>query len=771
MASLLDRLARLSYRRRGRVLAVWALLFTAMLIGAGTLSGPTSDTFSIPGTEAQRGLDLLEERMPEAAAGTASARVVFTASDDGALTDTPARAAIDAAVTAVAALPHVASARSPFDTGSVSPDGRTVLVNVAYDVTADEITDEDRRQLLEAVSTAEAAGVDVEVGGSATQAAPNAGHTSEIVGLLVAAVVLAITFGAIVAAGLPLLMAILGVAFGMVGIQIATGFFDLSSTTMTLATMLGLAVGIDYALFIVSRYRHELVVRGDGEAAAGIAVGTAGSAVVFAGLTVAIALAALTVVGIPFLAAMGLAAAATVLVAVAIALTLLPALLGFAGTRVLSRRARLAMAGDQRLAADQAPAGGRALAGKRSRAADIVDSPARHPMGERWAAFVIRRRVPVVAAAIALLGVMAIPALGLRLGLPNDGTAAPDSSPRLAYDQVAAGFGPGLNGPLVVAVDLVDSPDRAAGVARVEAGLQSTEGIASLSPAMLNAAGDFAIISVVPTAGPSEEATEDLVRTIRDRAGAWRAETGAEALVTGETAVAIDVSDKLGNALVPYLLVIIGLAFVLLTLVFRSLLVPLKAVLGFLLSVVATFGGVVAVFQWGWLRDVVGLDSTAPILSFLPIILIGLLFGLAMDYEVFLVTRMREAFVHGAHADDAVREGFRHGARVVTAAAAIMIGVFAGFVFAEDAVIKSIGFALALGVLLDALVVRMTIVPAVMSLMGDRAWFLPRWLDRVLPDVDVEGAELERRHPAAPAPAPLAAPADSEAHTPVGSAR
>lgn len=736
MASLLARLGRFSYQRRRLVLGVWLVVLAAFGVGAATLSGPTSDSFSIPGTEAQEALDLLEERMPEAGADDASARIVFTTDGGRAISDPDVRTAIEAAVAVIGEQPNVARASDPFATQAISPDGQTAMANVAYGVPAADVTEHDRELLVEAVSTVEDAGVTVELGGSAAVENPEAGGAAEAIGLLIAAVVLAVTFGSMVAAGLPLLTAIIGVAFGLLGIQVATGFLDLSSTTMTLSTMLGLAVGIDYALFIVSRYRHELLTHRDGLEAIALAVGTAGSAVVFAGLTVTIALVALVVVGIPFLSAMGIAAAATVLVAVVIALTLLPALLGFAGTKILGR--------------------------KGFAAEDTESDDGRTSLGDRWADLVIRRRGIVAIVGIAVLAAIALPATDLRLGLPSDANKSEETSARRAYDQLAEGFGPGINGPLLVAVDLAETGDPAAALTTVSADLAASDGVVSVSPANPNGAGDFATLAVIPAGGPSDAATEDLVHDIRSRADRWAGTVGADVFVTGETAVAIDVSQTLSDALIPYLMVIVGLAFVLLTLVFRSLLVPLKATLGFLLSVAAAFGAVVAVFQWGWLSDLIGLETTGPIVSFLPVIMIGLLFGLAMDYEVFLVTRMREAFVHGASPDEAIRDGFEHGARVVSAAAIIMVGVFSGFVLAEDPIIKSIGFALAAGVLLDAFVVRMTIVPAVMSLLGAKAWALPAWLDRVLPDVDIEGTSLERpstdRSPGHPSPAADANP-------------
>jgi RND superfamily putative drug exporter len=374
-------------------------------------------------------------------------------------------------------------------------------------------------------------------------------------------------------------------------------------------------------------------------------------------------------------------------------------------------------------------------------------------MGERWARFVTRRRLPVLLAAIAALAVLAVPAASMQLDLPGDATAAPESSQHKAYELVSKGFGPGANGPLTVVVDTSASDDPREAVQLAAQRIGDLDGVAALTPPRQNRAGDTTLLTVIPTTGPSDAATEDLVADIRASAGTLHDRTGADVSVTGQTAANIDVSDKLAGAMLPYLALIVGLAFLLLMLVFRSVVVPLKATIGFLASVAATFGAVVAVFQWGWLADALGVEATGPIMSLLPVLLIGVLFGLAMDYQVFLVTRMREEHVHGAPAGEAMVSGFRHGARVVVAAALIMTSVFAGFVFAEDTLIQSIGFALAVGVAVDAFVVRMTIVPALMSLLGKRAWWLPRWLDRLLPDVDVEGAKLteppraDRREP------------------------
>jgi RND superfamily putative drug exporter len=437
---------------------------------------------------------------------------------------------------------------------------------------------------------------------------------------------------------------------------------------------------------------------------------------------VVIALAGLSLVGISFLTAMGLAAAGTVLTAVLIAITLVPAMLGFVGNRVLPRKLRR-----QAAPAEQATEG----------------------FGFRWARLVTRFRVAIVAAGIIGLGVLSIPTMDLQLALPDGATAPSGSNQRVAYDLSAAAFGPGSNGPLVVVVKGNDAASTGALADQVLSTAKGLKDVVAAQPGPAGTSGTTRLVSVIPASSPSSAETADLVGTLRSAVHPL-ATNGASVAVTGNTAVGVDVSNKLTAALPVYLIVVIGLSFLLLLLAFRSILVPLKAALGFLLTIGATFGITVAVFQKGWGASLLGVDVPGPLVSFLPIIMMGILFGLAMDYEVFIVSRVREEFVHGRHATEATIEGVGHGARVVTAAALIMASVFSGFILVHDPIIKTIGFGLAIGVLIDAFVVRMTLVPAVLSLLGDRAWSLPRWLDRITPKVDIEGENL--RVTTSPAP-------------------
>ncbi|MGW9420528.1 MMPL family transporter [Streptomyces koyangensis] len=733
MATFLYSIGRFAFRRRRLVALVWVALLALAGVGAATASTATSNSFSIPGTEAQRAFDLLEERYPGQSADGASARVVFKAPEGEKITAPENAAEVSGIVKELQdGSDQIASVADPFDekAPAVSRDGTTAYISVTYDVSSFELTEETRDSLENAGNEAREGGMTVEIGGDALMVMPETGIT-EVIGVVVAGLVLVITFGSLVAAGLPLITALIGVGIGVSTITALASVMDLGSTTATLAMMIGLAVGIDYALFIVSRYRAELAEGREREEAAGRAVGTAGSAVVFAGLTVVIALAGLAVVNIPILTKMGLAAAGTVVLAVLVAITLIPAFLGFAGERIVSRKDRKA----RKAAAEQAAATGEVLVG---------DAP-RDNGGTRWSRFVQRRPVMVLLAGVIGLGVIAIPATSLEMGLPDDGAQPTSSSPRKAYDLLSDGFGPGFNGPLVGVVDLKNSDDQDAVLKRITGEIQKNEHVVAVTPPVPNEAGDTAMFTVIPKDRPNSTETETLVHDIRDFGDTLKSDDGAEVYVTGATAMNIDFSEKMNDALLPYLALVVGLAFLLLMVVFRSILVPLKAALGFLLSVVAALGAVVAVFQWGWLGGLFGVEQPGPIMSVMPILMVGVVFGLAMDYEVFLVTRMREAYVHGESPAQAITTGFRHGARVVTAAAVIMIAVFAGFIGSGEQMIKMIGFGLAIAVFFDAFVVRMAIVPAVLALLGKRAWWLPRWLDRALPDFDVEGDKLRKK--------------------------
>lgn len=762
MAHALYRLGRLAHRRWPAFLVGWLVVLIAIGGAAATMSQPMSDKFTIPGIPSEQAQSLQKELFPgaEDPLDTPSATVVVVAPEGEELSD-PANAKKvedllaelrDAPQTGddkqfvnpVAAaqgqeqqvlkaaeengMPEAVAKENADALSPLSEDGRAGLIQWTFD--ADSLADVEpssQEDVRNAVERAERSGLTAEASGPGMQGMPEMGATSELIGIAVALLVLVMTFGSLVAAGLPILTALVGVGTGIMGVSAATYFFDLGTTTPILATMLGLAVGIDYALFILSRYRTELRHTTDREHAMGLALGRAGSAVVFAGLTVIIALAALAVVNIPFLTAMGLAAAGTVLVAVLVALTLLPAVLGALGRRAFTGQIRKDKAVDE---------------------GQHIDNG-----GTRWAKAIGARPVLALLVTVLALGALAVPAKDLHLALPSDSTAAEGTPERESADLLAEHFGEGQESRMVVVIDGRDVDPRQAGAAfgEVTEWASGLDGVANAQIVGTNDEGTGAQLMITPTTAASDAATEDLLHEIRDGLPAQEEATGTTMGVTGLNAIQVDVSEKLQDSLAPYLAVVVGLAFVLLMLVFRSILVPLTATVGFVLSTLATLGATVLVFQEGAL----GLVDGAPLVSFLPILMIGIVFGLAMDYQVFLVTRMREAYIHGDTAREAVVDGFRHGARVVSAAALIMISVFAAFMLQPDNLIKSMGFALAVAVLLDAFVVRMILIPALMYLMGDKAWAMPKWLDRVLPNVDVEGEALTKNTSAADVEEPV----------------
>ena len=618
----------------------------------------------------------------------------------------------------------------------VSEDGRYAVAQVRFDENAQSVPPADRALIPEKGTAAlEAVGVTPHYSLEITQETVLVGP-GEVLGLTVAVLVLVVVLGSLVAAGLPLLVALLGVGVGLGGAIAFTAVVELNTTTPALALMLGLAVGIDYALFIVNRHRGNILQGMDQRESIARSVATAGSAVVFAGATVVIALGALVLSGIPILAEMGLVAAATVAVTVLVAITVSPAVLRLMGSRVVSRRAwRQA---------------GFGTAGDPS-TRDVTDGDHQEEHGAWYVRLVTRHPWLTVVGVVALLGVMAIPVTRIQLGLPDGGSEPTGSTAHSAYTTIASQFGPGTNGA-VVAVSTLPAPATArtdADVLHEQAAiageLAQVDGVRSVVPIGVSADKDTLAFQVVPTTGPADPATVETVHDLKFAAETLDRHTGTQTGLTGATVANIEVSERLAGALPPYLLVVVGLSLVILTLVFRSVVVPLIATGGFLLSVGAAFGATVAVHQWGWAGGLLGVTHPGPLLSFMPIILIGVLFGLAMVYQMFLVSGMHEARAHGEDSRTAVRSGFVHGAKVVTAAAVIMTSVFLGFAFSHLAMVRPIGFGLAVGVLVDAILVRMTLTPAVMHLLGDRAWYIPRWLDRLLPDLDVEGVKLAER--------------------------
>lgn len=718
MATLLYRLGKASYERWGRVIVAWIVALLAVL-GAGlTVGGQTEESFSIPGSESQDAFSRLEAVFPSFAG--ASAQVVLV-SPDGDRLDSPAnKVVIEKLAETIEAQPGVENTTTPFDEfagEALSDDGRYAFIQVGFEMSSPEVTDEMIDALIQTRPMAESAGLTIEYGGAIFQDQVVGLTYHEVLGVIFAGLVLIVTFRSLRPAWMPLASAIVGVGIAVGGIFLAALGVTISSSAPLLAVMLGLAVGIDYSLFILSRHRDQLARGDDPAESAATSVGTAGNAVVFAGITVIIALLGLFLVGIPFLSVMGASAAGAVAIAILAAITLLPALMGIMGEKLRpkagSGAARLALAGSERPS-----------------------------VGRRWVRMVMKRPLIVTVVSILGLGTLALPALSLDLNLPGGGQEPRESTQRKAFDHISDGFGPGYNGALLIAVDITGSEDLMEDLETLRDEVALVPGIEFVSEGFPSPGLDTGIIQVIPQYAPDSRETKALVADLRDRIPQWEDEIGTPISVTGFTAIGVDLSQRIQDALLPFGVVVVGLSILLLLAVFRSLIVPIKAALGFVLSVTGAFGVVVAVFQWGWLGELTGVDTPGPILSFMPIILMAVLFGLAMDYEVFLVSGMRERQVHTGDWRFAIEEGYSSAARVVTSAALIMFFVFIAFVPAGSNTIKPIALGLAVGIALDAFVVRMTLVPALMALFKDRAWSFPRFLQRTIPHADVEGEKL-----------------------------
>ncbi|MFE6922063.1 MMPL family transporter [Nocardia sp. NPDC057663] len=775
MSSLLYRIGRTAYRRPWHFIAPWALLLAAT-IGLLALYPPhLSSEVRIDDTPAQNLIDDLAESMPLMSGGQG---IIAFESEDGSRIDTGQnRTALLAAIDEVFASDHVIDARKAMQQevakGANSPtvraatalalsgaqaappeeaatplsiDGQVVPgALISPDKTAAVLQFQFDQQTFElpsdtidnTVARAEraTAGHGISVLPSASMVeVPAIVGIGEVVGVAIAALVLLATLGSVVAAGLPLVTALTGIGVGVGGTLLVSHLISLHSLSAVLGLMIGLAVGIDYALFIVNRQRRYILDTGmTAEEAIGRALATSGTAVIFAGSTVAIALSALSIVQIRLITTMGVAATGTVVIAVLTALTLLPALLGLVGERICSPKARQAAA-----------------------FATATRTPARAPrrLATIWVRTVTRHRFVATIAALLIAGIVAIPAAQMTLGLPSGASYNPETPQRESYEVVKERFGAGYNGPLVIVADAGQRPGAiaAADISGLYRDLAHTPGVAAVTLGGVSDDGRTVVLTVTPSAGPTDSATEQLVHAIRGQAATFASERRVDVGVTGFTALGIDVSARLADALPVYLAVVAILSVLLLTVVFRSIVIPIKATLGFILSVAAAFGATTAVFENGWGQSLLGFDATAPVLAVLPIVATGLLYGLAMDYEVFLVSSMKEAHAHGMRGDDAIVHGFEQASRVVVAAAAIMTAVFAGFIFNEDPMIRQFGFALAVGVVVDAFLVRMLLVPAVMSIFGEAVWWLPRTLQRLLPDVDIEGRDIDRvlaeQHPA-----------------------
>jgi RND superfamily putative drug exporter len=609
----------------------------------------------------------------------------------------------------------------------VSSDENTALSTIRFDKRGTELEEGTRDSVVESLREADLNGIQVEFSQELTQSFGEILGVGEIVGLIAAAVVLFVLLGTFIGMAIPIFSAVVGVAISATTVLALASEIEMTSTTPVLGVMLGLAVGIDYSLFIVNRHRRQLRGGMKLKESIGLANGTSGNAVLFAGLTVVIALVALNLTGIGFVGLMGSMGAIAIVIAVAIALTVTPAALSLIGDRILSKKEKTAVSKEKK----------KSDAKKKSEAKAAIK-----PV---WAT---RQPWLAVFGTVIVMGIMAIPLSDMRLGLPDGGSEPTDSTAYKAYTIISDGFGPGFNGQVTTVLSTdsaVSEDDTLEFQSEVATALMALDNVKAAVPAAIADDQKTFIFQVVPTGGPSSVETEQLIHDIREVSGSFLSAYGAEVGVTGITATNIDVSDKIADVLPLYLGTVILLSLFLLMLVFRSILIPVLAAAGFLLTVTATLGAVVAVYQWGWLGELFGVTTPGPILSFLPIFLIGILFGLAMDYQLFLVSGMREAYAHGKKPRDAINFGLHLSMGVVIAAALIMITVFGGFAFSHLATIRPIGFGLAIGVLIDAFLVRLLLVPAAMTILNKSAWWIPKWIDKAMPDVDVEGTKLERK--------------------------
>ena len=721
MSMFLYRLGRSCVRHRRRVLVIWFVSVAALFgIGKG-VGGGFVETFSVPGVESQRATDLLLATFPAQAGG--SARIVFH-SPTGTLADPATGAAIDSALVSVAGVDHVVQPVPTSADMTTSADGTIGFLTVRFDEIAQSLPKHVYTDLQAAAREATSAGVQVEFGGDLPQVAerPKPSGT-EGIGVLAAMLILVVSFGSVIAMGLPIGTALFGLGAGIATITFLSAFVDMPSTVETLAAMLGIGVGIDYALFIITRHRAALHRGLTVEDAAGRAIATAGQAVVIAGGTVVIAICGLAVAGIPMITYMGLGAAIVVIVMVLAALTLLPALIGFAGHNI----DRFGIPGLKR----------------------VSEHHTRNDDGQlhgwaRWAHHVADRPVRYLLGGLAIVLVMAAPMLDMRLGQTDAGQNPTTSTLRRGYDLLAEGFGPGFNGPLFLSVDLGGSD--ASALDAISTAVAADPDVVQVAPPVVAPSGETAVLQVIPKSAPQDTATSDLVGRLRETTlPAAVAGTPMAVYVGGQTAVFIDMSDRVAARLPLFIGCIVGLSFILLMLVFRSILVPLKAAIMNLLSIGAAYGVIVAVFQKGWGAPLFGVHQSLPIISFIPMFMFAILFGLSMDYEVFLLSRIREEYHHTGDNTESVVVGITSTARVITSAALIMICVFISFVFGGEPTIKMMGLGLSTAVFVDATIIRMILVPSTMRLLGDANWWLPAWLDRLIPNLDIEG---ESRLPA-----------------------
>ncbi|MGH2817224.1 MAG: MMPL family transporter [Actinomycetota bacterium] len=712
---MLERIARFSYRRRWSMLLIWIVALVGFIGLQGTAGGSYSTDFSLPGAESQKAFDLLENRFPNVAGDTAD--IVFKA--DQGVTDPEVEGAMKGLFAEIMKVDRVVAIDSPYSEraqGQISRDGAIAFATVHFRVIEDEaVPPEIGTEITNLAADVQLDGVTIEPGGSVIQFSEfEEPGGAEGIGFMFAIVILLITFGSVLAMGLPIASALFGIGIGLSLIMLFANFLSVPDFTPQLASMIGIGVGIDYALFIVTRYRQQLHQGLDPEQATMVAITTSGKAVLFAGTIVVISLLGILLMGFAFVEGLAIGGAATVAVTMLASVTLVPALLGFVGRNI--DRWRLPWFRQD-------------------------TSKVEHGLAYRWSRVIQRRPWPAALAGLIVLVIMSIPLFSIRLGFADASSASTERSSRRAYDLLSEGFGPGFNGPLLLATE-VDSPDDVQSLESVGQALSQTEGVAAVTPAQTSPGGDAAVLTAFPTTTPQDEATTDLVDRLRSDVIPAANGGGNPIYVGGFTASIVDFSAANGERLPILIAVVIGLSFILLVVIFRSILVPVKAAIMNLLSISAAYGAIVAIFQWGWLKDLFGVETSGPIEAWVPMMLFTILFGLSMDYEIFLLSRIREEYVKTGDNEIAVANGLATTARVITAAAAIMVTLFLVFVFGfEERAIKLFGLGLAVAIFVDATVVRMVLVPATMELLGEANWWLPRWLHRILPNIKIEGEE------------------------------
>ncbi len=711
-------LARFCYRRRRLVVGFWLAALIGINVFSHALGTNFTTNFSAPNTESTRAANLLSANF-KAQSGD-SVQVVYEGTPS--MHDPAVQQQVLAFNAELAKVPHIVSVTNPYTSpDAISKSGTIALANAQLDGKSQDIPNSIGSEIIKLAETHSTPQLTVHVGGQLIEQSERPSISGEGIGILAAIIILLIAFGSVLAMAVPIAVALAGIAVGLPIIGLLTHVYPLQSFATTLATMIGIGVGIDYALFVVTRFRQNLQAGFDPEDAVVTAIDTSGRAVLFAGTTVIIALLGMLVIHLSFISGLGIGSAAVVAVTVLAAITLLPAILGFAGRNI--DKWRLPWVHNE-------------------------GDGTRETIWHRWSRFVQRHAWPLTIVGVLVVLLLAAPVLSLRLGFTDAGNDPAGTQTRQAYDLLAKGFGPGFNGPFLLAVSMPPGTDHSADLAKLQQAVAATHGVAAASPALTNPSGTTAVMRVYPTTAPQDKATSSLLHDLRNHVIPQAIEgSGLKVYVGGFAALTDDFSNLLGQRLPLFIAVVIFLSFLLLMAVFRSILVPLKAAIMNLLSIGAAYGVIVAIFQWGWGKDLVGIGKEGPIQAFLPMMMFAILFGLSMDYEVFLLSRIREEYLRTHNNAQAVADGLSATARVITAAAAIMCTFFLSFVLGDNIVIKLFGIGFASAIFIDATLIRLLIVPSTMELLGDANWWLPKWLDRILPHLDVEGPASERPLP------------------------